>query len=371
MKRTLSGPGFALPRRLACGFRQRQYSPLTLPFAAVTVATMIRRCLGLFLVAFCLVGVPFRSPAPLIYRPGEGWTYEPVGGEGKWRLTRAKDQMEAAQAAFDKKAYKLALKSAKRTVSVWPLSDYAPQAQYLVGRSYEALGKQEEAFKAYQKLLEKYPKITNYKEVLQRQYEIATLYFNGKWFKLWGTIPLPPWLAGQMDRTATMFEKVVKNGTYSEVAPQAQMNIAAAREKQSNYAEAVRAYQLAADRYNDQPKIASDARYKAGKVYEKQASTSEYDQSAAGQAIATFTDFLALYPIDPRASEAEKTIAALRTEQARGSYMNARFYEHRRRWVGALVYYNEVRLQDPNSQYADEARVRIDEIKQRLEGTTK
>ena len=337
----------------------------------VTVASMIRRCLGLLLVVFCVVGVPFRSPAPLIYRPGEGWTYEPVGGEGKWRLTRAKDQMEAAQAAFDKKAYSLALKSAKRTVSVWPLSDYAPQAQYLAGRSYEALGNQEKAFKAYQTLLEKFPKIPNYQEVLNRQFHIANLYFEGKWFKLWGTIPLPPWLAGQMDRTATMFEKVVKNGTYSEVAPQAQMNIAAAREKQSNYADAVRAYQLAADRYYDQPKVASDAIFKAGKVFEKQASTSEYDQSAAGQAITTFTHFLALYPIDPRAPEAEKTIAALRTEQARGSYMNARFYEHRHRWAGALVYYNEVRLQDPNSPYAEEARVRIDEIKKRLEGTTK
>jgi outer membrane protein assembly factor BamD (BamD/ComL family) len=351
------------------GLGSGRYSPLTPPDPVVTVLIMIRRCLGLFLVLFCVVGVPFRSPAPLIYRPGEGWTYEPVGGEGKWRLTRAKDQMEAAQAAFDKKAYDLSLKAAKRTVSVWPLSDYAPQAQYLVGRSYEALGKSEQAFNAYQTLLEKFPKIPNYEEVLGRQFQIAKVYYAGKWFKLWRTIPLPPWLAGQMDRTATMFEKIVKNGAYSAVAPQAQMNIAAAREKQANYRDAVRAYQVAADRYFDQPQVASDALYSVGKVFQKQASTAEYDQSAAGQAIAAFTDFLALYPLDSRATEAQQSIGVLRTEQARGSYMNAQYYEHRRRWIGALVYYNEVTIQDPNCSFANAARQRIDAIKKLVEAT--
>src|SRR5215471_14357554 len=101
---------------------------------------MRRRLIRVGLFALLLLAFPFRSPAPLVYTPGEGWTYEPVGGESKWRKTRAKDQLDVAQAAFDKKDYSLALKSAKRVVSVWPLSDYAPQAQYLMGRCYEADG---------------------------------------------------------------------------------------------------------------------------------------------------------------------------------------------------------------------------------------
>ncbi|MCX6922046.1 MAG: hypothetical protein NT154_02325, partial [Verrucomicrobia bacterium] len=104
---------------------------------------MIFRSVRVLLIAACLLAFPFRAPAPLIYRPGEGWTYEPVGGEGKWQQPRAKDQLEVAQAAFDKKAYSLALKAARRVVQVWPLSDYAPGASYLVGRCYEETGRQE------------------------------------------------------------------------------------------------------------------------------------------------------------------------------------------------------------------------------------
>jgi outer membrane assembly lipoprotein YfiO len=309
------------------------------------------------------MALPLTSPAPLIYTPGEGWTYEAVGGDSKWRQTRAKDQLEVAQAAFDKNVYGLALKAARRVVKVWPLSDYAGQAQYLVARCYEAKHNDEKAFKEYQKLLEKYPKIANYQDVLQRQSNIADKYLGGKWFRLWGLVPLYP----SMDRTAEMYEKIVRSGPYSEVAPQAQMKVGAAREKQSNFPLAVKAYETAADRYNDQPKVAADALYRAGMAYNKQAQTAEYDQSAAGQAIAAFTDFMTLYPNDPRVSEVQKIIVSLRAEQARGSYQIATFYEKKKKWRGALVYYNEVLLQDANSTYAAIAKERIEALKEKAQ----
>ena len=300
------------------------------------------------------------TPAPIVYRPGEGWSYEPVGGT-KWTRTRAKEQLDVAQEAFDAKDYKLSFKAARRVTRVWPFSDYAPQAQYLVGRSQEERGNDEKAFKAYQTMMEKYPKSENYEDVLQRQYVIANRYLAGQWFKLWGVIPFFP----SMDKTVQMYEKLIKNGPFSEVAPHAQMNIGAAREKQSDYPEAVKAYEQAADRYHDRKQVAADALYKAAEAYLKQAKTAEYDQSIAGRAIATYTDFMTLYPDDPRAAEAREKISSLRTEQARGNVLVAKFYEKKKRWDGALVYYNEAIVRDPQSKYADEARKRIEEIKKR------
>ena len=327
---------------------------------------MNRRFAFWLLVIICVTCFPYRSPAPLIYTPGEGWTYEPVGGEGNWRRNRAKDQLIVAQDAFDKKNISLALKAARRTVSVWPLSDYAPQAQYLVGRCLEAKGMDEQAFKEYQKLLEKYPKSVNYEEVLHRQYEIANRFLGGEWFKLWNYIPFFP----SMEKTAGLFEKVVKNGPYSDVAPEAQLKVGAAREKQGNYPDAVKAYERAADRYHDRQQIAADAVFKQALAFQKQAAKAEYDQSTAAQAIGAFTDFLTLYPNDPRVAEAQKQIIALKTEQARGNFETAKYYERRQKWLGARTYYNEVvnlLLNDPNSPYAVQARERIEAINKRLQ----
>ena len=326
---------------------------------------MSRRLTRLLLIAATLVMLPFSSPAPLIYTPGEGWTYEAVGSEGSWRRTRAKDQLQVAWKAFYAKDYGLAAKAARHVVSTWPLSDYAPQAQYLLGRCFEARHMDEKAFAEYQTVLERYPKSENLDEVLQRQYEIAGRFLDGQWFKAWGYIPYPTIL--DQERIATMFEKIVKSAPYSDIAPKAQLKVGESREKEHDFPEAVKAYETAADRYSDQTQVASDAMYRAGMAYEKQAKTAEYDQGAAGQAIASLTDFMTLFPDDQRVPGAEKTIDTLKGEQARGNFEIAKFYEKQKKWNGALIYYNEVLLRDPNSPLAPAARDKIDSIKKRLQ----
>jgi outer membrane protein assembly factor BamD len=328
---------------------------------------MKRQVLLWLAITFCVLALPYRAPAPLVYRPGEGWTYEPVGGGGtQWQRTRAKDQLDVAQKAFDTKDYNLALRAARRVISVWPVSDYAPPAQYLMGRCYEAKDRDDKAFAQYDKILDKYPKFPNYDDVLHRQFEIANEHLNGKWFKLWGVIPYP-----SLDKTADMYAKIVKSGPFSDVGPQAQLKLAATREKQKNYPLAVKAYETAADRYHDRPPIASEALFREGLAYNKQANKAEYDQSSAGSAISTFEDFMSIYPNDPRVPDALKDISTLKSEQARGSFQTARFYERYKKPRGALVYYNEVVQKDPNSSYAAAARQRIDVLTKWLQAHPK
>jgi outer membrane protein assembly factor BamD len=322
-----------------------------------------RRILQWMLIAVALVLFPMRSPAPLVYRPGEGWTYEMPGGTGNWHRERARDQLAVAQQAFDSGKFRLALKSAKRVVSIWPLSDYAPQALYLEGRCFEARKMDEKAFKAYQDCLERYPKQVNVGDLQRRQFDIAVRFLHGQWFKLWGYIPFFP----SMDRTADMFDKIVRYGPYGEFGAEAQMNIGAAREKEKDYPLAVEAYERAADRYSEQIKIASDALFKAAGASYKQARTSEYDQSVAEQAISSYKDFISLYPNDLRATNAETIIGSLRAEQAHGNFRIAQFYEKNKKWDGALIYYNEVLLKDAGSPLAAQARQRIEALKSRTQ----
>ena len=311
------------------------------------------------LLAVAVVLLPFRCPAPLRYVSGEGWYYEPVGENNAWVRPRAKEQMVVAEEAFTNKNYAIALHASHRVLRMWPLSDYAPRASFLVGRCLEVDRKDEAAFNAYQKMIESYPRTDQYNGVLQRQYEIGNRYLDGQWFRLFNTIPIYP----SMDETAKMYGKVVNNGPYSEVAPLAQMKIGAAREKQKNYAEAVKAYEVAADRYHDQPAIAADAMYRAGHAWQKQADTAEYDQGAAAQAIAAYTDFITVNPDDKRVADAQTAITKLKAEQVRGNFEVAEFYDKRKKWNGAAVYYSAVVQLDPNSPLATQARKRLDALK--------
>jgi outer membrane protein assembly factor BamD len=323
---------------------------------------MNRRFISPLLIAAGLMLFASRTPAPLIYVPGEGWYYESYGENLKWTRTRAKDQLDVAEEAFTNRDYSLTLHAARRVLRVWPLSDYAPRAEYLIGRCLEASHKDEAAFNAYQSIIEKYPRSENYNDVVWRQYEIGNRFLAGEWFRLWSYIPL----YSSMDETAKMFDKIVSNGPYSEVAPHAQLKIGAAQEKGKNYPDAVKAYERAADRYHDQPEIAADALFREGVSYQKQAAAAEYDQSTAGQAIAAYTDFMTLFPDDKRVPEAQKAIVSLKAEQVHGNFEIAQFYEGGKKWAGAVVYYNEVLQLDPNSRYAATARQRIEVLKPRI-----
>jgi outer membrane protein assembly factor BamD len=329
-------------------------------------SAMNRRFRFWTLLALAVAFLPLRSPAPLIYTPGEGWYYEPYGETAQWQRKRAKDQLQVAEDAFAAKNYSTTLRAAHRVLRVWPQSDYAPRAEYLIGRCQEIEGKDEAAFKSYQHIIEKYPKSAQYNEVLWRQYTIAGRFLDGEWFKLWDLIPLYP----SMDETAKLYEKIVANGPYGEVAPHAQLNAGAAREKEGNYEDAVKAYDTAADRYNNQPLIAADAMYRAGVSWQKQADTAEYDQNAAAQAIAAYTDFTVVFPDDKRLAAAQAAIAKLKAEQVRGSFEIAKYYEKNRKWAGAIIYYNDVLQLDANSPLAAQARQRIDVLKPRLQATS-
>ncbi len=213
--------------------------------------------------------------------------------------------------------YNITLHAAHRVLRVWPLSDYAPRAEYLIGRCLEATGKDEAAFNAYES---HHPKISAQPRITRRccggNTKLPTVFSDGEWFRLWGNIPLYP----SMDQTAKMFGKIVTNGPYSDVAPHAQLRIGAARENQKDYAEAVKAYETAADRYHDQPVIAADALYREGIAYQKQAATAEYDQGTAGQAIAAYTDFITLFPDDKRVPAAQRAIIKLKDAAGGGQF---------------------------------------------------
>ena len=324
----------------------------------------MKRWLFILSILVGVAGFPRRCPAPIIYRPGEGWTYESVGSGGKWVRTRARDQLAVAQEAFDKKDYRTALKSARRTVKIWPLSDYAGPAQYLLGRVYEAKRVDEKAFLEYQRALTRYPKLANYDEVLHRQTDIAKRFLGGQWFKLWGVIPIP---YKDMDKTAKQFEQIHKNGPYFETGPAALLNVGTAREKEKHYPAAVKAYERAADKYWDRPEVASDALFRAGLAWQKQAKEAGYDQGAAGNAVDTFNDFKALHPGDPRTDQATERILAMRAEQAKGAFQTAQFYERYRMWSAARVYYNECLSRQPNGPFAEESTARLEFLKPRAE----
>lgn len=312
---------------------------------------MKRFLLGGLAAALCWgVLTPPNCPAPLVWRKGEGWSWErggvPTGNNPK-------EQLAIAQELAAKKDWGNAVTAYRRLIRRWPTSSASEDARMGLAESLAALEYHYKAFREYQQLIEKHPNSPHFETALQRQFEIGNLFLAGQRDKAWGI----KWFPAR-DRAIDIFEQVVKNGPYSPVGPDAQFRIGVAQEMLKDYVAAVRAYEKVTERYPNLP-LAEKAQYQIGAAYQREAGRYEYDQNAANQAVAAYTDFLVRYPASERAAQADDQRAALKQEQAKGLFRVGEFYEKRKEYQAALIYFNEVIEQNPQSAWATEAKTKV------------
>jgi outer membrane protein assembly factor BamD len=165
-----------------------------------------------------------------------------------------------------------------------------------------------------------------------------------------------------------MYEQIIKNAPFGTYAAQSEFKIGLAREQQRKYTDAIDAYQKVLDDYPTSA-VASNAQYQIGYAWMRAASSAEYDQSAARKAIDAFQDFLVRYPNSDKAAQAQTNIVNMGKQQTQGAFNIAQFYEHSHPpdTRAAYIYYNEVVREDPNSEQAQKAKKRIQELRPQVE----
>ena len=304
-------------------------------FVAITFATSITR-------------------AELVWRPGEGWSDE-TGGDVS--ASSSRDQLDLAHKYEAQGQRDSALKAYKGLLRRWPLSFFAPEAQYRVGKIMEDQGDFYNAFQAFQKMVTKYPSSDYFSQALNEQYRIANLFLAGEPQRIW-KIPVGP----SMQRTIEMYQRIIKNAPYGDYAPQCQFNIGIADEKQRKFTDAVDAYQLVLDNYPTSS-VAANAQYQIGYAWMKSSISGDYDMGAAKKAVDAFQDYLVRYPNSDKSVQAQENIRRLGQKQTQGAFDIAKFYETQHQTRAAFIYYNEVLREDPNSDQAMQAKKRIADLR--------
>jgi outer membrane protein assembly factor BamD len=310
------------------------------------------------LTTLALVSFPHRSPAPIIYREGEGFT---TGAALDIEIKKnAEEQIKVAQNYEAAGDYKHAAAAYRLVVHRFPRADIAAEAQFKAGQMLERLGKLQLAFNEYQALIQKYPRSPDFEAALQAEYNIGKAYLDGKRIDIYGVPTLP-----SMGKAQEMFKKIVTNAPYGKIAPLAQFGIGQALEKSGSVAATVNAYQEVVDRYPSSD-VAPNAMYQIGYVYFQASRATGYDETAAVRAQEAFEDFVLRYPNNEKIPQAQENLKVLQLRKTDNSYNIARFYDKQRNYKAAYVYYNEVIQQQPDSPFAVKARQRMDQIRAKV-----
>jgi len=298
------------------------------------------------------------TQAALVWRPGEGWVNESSGQT--LAASDAKAALQIARNMEAKEAWGDAAAAYRTIVRRWPLSSAAGESQFKLGYMQEKEGEFWAAYTAYQKVVDKYPASQFFDLAIERQFSIGNLFLAGEPQKIW-KIPLLP----SMDKTSEIFQNVIDNAPYGPYAAAAHFKIGLARENQKDWSKAISSYVKLLDRY---PKsdLADDAQYQIGYAWYQASSEPDYDQSAALKSIQAFEEFAVCYPNSEKIAQAEVYIQELTERRVQGSYNIARFYEGQDNFKAAVIYYNDVVRQGPETKQGIEAKKRLDKLRNKL-----
>jgi len=299
-----------------------------------------------------------RAVAEVDYSTETGWTTGDASSQSASEAT-ASAQLVKAQRLEQAGQYHEAMIAYYTLVRKFPRSGAAADAQLKAGDMAVQAGDYDRAYGLYNEYLTKYPKGEDFDTALQGMYEVGQKFLEGARRRMFGVKTFP-----SMVRAQEIFENIVKTAPFSKWAPLAQFYAGQALEKRGQPDEAIAAYEEVISRYPTDA-AAADAQYQIGYVYLVESRTAQ-DRSAADKAQDAFEDFLARYPTSEKAPQAQDDLKLLQARQDTSAVQVAKYYDKKKDYKAAVIYYNEVIREQPGTPEAKAAEERISELKAKV-----
>ena len=263
------------------------------------------------------------------------------------------------------------LGSAKRTlkkiIKKYPASSSTGEALTLRARIYMTKELWAKGFDDLQRVVTHHASYEHFDRVIADQFDCATALMEGARGRILWIFPG----FKQYGTSAKQFEQIVQNAPYGDYAPLALMNIALLADKTEEPEEAIDALDRLIN-YYPQSMLAPDAYYNLAQTYSDLVQSYEYDQGSTRRAISYYEDFLILFPSSSYTGEVEANLKNMENLLASSRLNLGDFYYYfRNNNTAALVFYNETITIEPDSDAAEEARLRIQDIEAGVRPTNK
>ncbi len=308
------------------------------------------------LIVCCVLPAP--SPAAVVFQPGKKARFRAPGEEEV--SGTAHELYVQAQAAESQGDTKHAIKLYRAILRKYAHDTVAPDSVYRLALCFERVHDYYRAAGAYANLAEKYPKSPRFNEAIESMFRIGESFLNAGKIKFLGIK-----IDTTLDHAVSVFANIVRLAPYEKYAARAQFDIGLAREKQGASDLAVTAFQSVIDKYPDEP-VAADAQYQIGYLWFEAARQGTNDPKAAELAKVAFEDFLFRYPKSEKAPQARENLRLLEHKQTSDSFGVAKFYDKRKNYRAAVIYYNDVIRQQPGSPEGDQAKKRIGQLRAKV-----
>lgn len=299
----------------------------------------------------------------LFVMPSYGfWVWTPKTGQ--WKDPKQsvkptpKEQLKLIQEFYDGAKYPEAIEECKKLIKYYPKAYEASEAQFYLGLTLEATSKLFEAYKAYQKVIDKYPFSARIDEIIERQLKIGQAFMPGEKRKALG-LELP--VEGP---SIEIFRKIVENSPYGKHAAFAQYLLGMTLKSLNRYQEARDEFEKVVTTYPED-EWSSPAKFQVADCANRIAPKAEYDQELTQEAKRKFEEFVKSHPDEALQEEAKSQIDSLKEKEAEGNLKIAEFYEKQKQYDSARIYYQEIVANCSYCASATQAREKLKELEKK------
>ncbi|MDX2186178.1 MAG: tetratricopeptide repeat protein [Opitutaceae bacterium] len=315
-----------------------------------------RLLLGFFAVLFLVA--PAR--ADLVWTPQTGWKVQGglLSGLTQRESENALSLMNRARTHEEAGNLRRAGKLYDRVAKKYPNSIYASEAFYRSAKIRFSQEKWQKSFMNFQQVISRYPNSSRFDEIIGLQYEISARLLNGARGRILWVIPG----FTHRDKGMEFAETMVFNAPFSDYGPLALTAVSRQHERNRDPELAIDALDRLINSY---PKnvLTPLAYLHIGELHASLVEGPYYDQASAREAITYFEDFMILFPDDSNVAKAEANLVQVKKELAMSKIKMAEFYyKKRKNYKAAKVFYNEAITVFPESDVADEARKRLEQV---------
>lgn len=262
-----------------------------------------------------------------------------------------KAQFEFAKSFFDQGQYKKANNEFQKVINAFPKAVEAAEAQYYIGESLEKLDEPYAAFKAYQKVITKYPFSERITEITEKEFKIGEKLLEQK-ATFWQHI------SGYEYPVVEVFRAVIENAPYSKYAPASYFNIGLFLKELGGFSEAKSEFDKIISEY-PQSEWVDKAKYQIALCDYKMSLKPDYDQTTSKSATEKFEDIVKANPDAELSKKAKETVSELKEKDAESNFNIAKYYEKRKILESAKIYYKYVTETYPDSPWAAKAAARL------------
>ncbi|MBN3038619.1 MAG: outer membrane protein assembly factor BamD [Candidatus Omnitrophica bacterium] len=311
----------------------------------ISIVLLIAQCLGGYCQAYW------------IWTPDTGKFINP-----KYAVKETpQKQFDWAMGFFNEGDYKKAAGEFEKLIKNYPLSKLASESQYYMGLCYENIAEYYRAYTNYQLVIDRYPYTERVDEIIEREYQIANLFYTGQKAKILGMSILPA-----KSKAIEIFAQVVENAPYGEYADIAQFKLGQCYMDTQDYINAALAFKKIIESY-PKSQLIDDAKYQIAICAANSSTGPEYNEEDTDKAIKEFKDFVKRYPDSHMEKEARHFISTLEDQKAQKSFDIAQFYEKQGNLESAVIYYEEILSKYPDSELAARALERLQVIRKQNE----